>query len=125
MGQSVPLHQLVQDSSSVRIEVSAKFSGRSDCPSVFKLEAIVLNAQRQEIHRVCTVERQAPVDNWEQVSHVIEPVRGAHEVLMVVHGKDSRNWEGHFGAKVAECSVRVLCRQEELENVLRPGTSTI
>jgi hypothetical protein len=125
MGQSVPLHQLVNDPSSARIEVSAKFSGRTDCPCVFKLEAIVVNAQRREIHRVCTALRQAPADYWERVSHVIEPIRGAHDVLIVVHGKDCRFWQGHFGAKVAECSVRVLCPQEELENVLRPGKTTI
>jgi hypothetical protein len=125
MGQIVLLHQLVNDPSSVRIEVSAKFSGRTDCPSVFKLEAIVLNAQRQEIHRVCTAERHTSADSWERVSHVIEPVRGAHELLMVVHGKDCHFWRGRFGAKVAECSVRVLCPQEELEIVLRPGTATI
>jgi len=124
MGQSVPLHSLVRDPSSVRIEVSAKFMGRTDCPSIFRLEAIALDAQRQELARLQTATLESPVDAWERACLILEPTRGVHEIIMVVYGKDSRFWAGRFGSKVAECSVRVLCSEEELPHVLLlPGTS--
>ena len=44
MAQFIPLHQIVRDPSRCRLEVSAKFMGRSDCPSLFHLKAIVLNS---------------------------------------------------------------------------------
>jgi hypothetical protein len=45
MTQSVSLHQWSFDPSEVRLEVSAKCMGRTDCPSVFRLEGIVLDGQ--------------------------------------------------------------------------------
>lgn len=125
MEQSVPLHRLVNDTSSVRIEVSAKFMGRTDCPSVFRLEAIVVDAQRRVLRRVSTPQLEAPADFWERTSLVLEPTPEAHEIFMLIYGKDTRFWQGNFGSKVAECSVRVLCSEEELERVLlRPGETT-
>ena len=121
MGQSVPLHQLVNDSSSVRIEVSAKFMGRTDCPSVFRLEAIITGADQRQLARVSTRELEAPADFWEKASLVLEPTNGAHDVVILVHGKDTRFWQGNFGSKVAECSVRILGSEAELEEILRQG----
>ena len=121
MAQTVPLHTLVNDPSSVRIEVSAKFMGRTDCPSIFRLEALVLDAQRRERYRVSTSALDTPADFWERSSLVIEPVPGAHNVVMVVYGKDQRFWQGSFGSKVAECSVRVLCHEDEIENIICTG----
>ncbi|KAI2489844.1 cupin-like domain-containing protein [Fragilaria crotonensis] len=122
MGQTVPLHQFVNDASSVRVEVSAKFMGRSDCPSVFRLEAIILNAERTQLARVSTPELQAPADFWERASLVLEPTNGAHEVAILVYGKDSSFWRGNFGSKVTECCVRVLGSEEELRQILRQDT---
>lgn len=80
-----------------------------------------MNAQRQEVGRTQTAELNAPADYWERTSLIVEPIRGAHEIVMVVCGKDRRFWQGTFGSKVAECSVRVLCPEEELEGVLLRG----
>jgi hypothetical protein len=125
MGQRVPLHRFVKDASSVRIEVSAKFMGRTDCPSVFLLEAIVFDAQRRVLHSISTPELDAPADFWEKTSLVIEPTPGAHEVAICIRGKDRRFWRGNFGAKVAECSLRILCSEENLEHVLRHGEAAL
>mmetsp|Transcript_30436 Transcript_30436/g.67445 ORF Transcript_30436/g.67445 Transcript_30436/m.67445 type:complete len:542 (-) Transcript_30436:780-2405(-) len=121
MAQSVPLHRLVFDPSSVRIEVSAMYMARTDCPSVFRMEAILLDSTRQrEIRRRSTAALVAPADFWERASIVFEPTGGAHHVVMVVYGKDGSFWRGQFGSKVANCSVRILCAEDELEQIVIP-----
>jgi hypothetical protein len=120
MAQSVPLHRLVFDPSSVRIEVSAMYKARTDCPSVFRMEAILLDSRQREICRRSTAALVAPADFWERAPIVFEPTDGAHQVVIVVYGKDSRFWRGKFGSKVANCSVRILCAEDELEQVLIP-----
>jgi hypothetical protein len=122
MTQAVSLHQWVFDPSQVRIEVSAKYMGRTDCPSVFRLEGIVLDGQQRPIRRETTRQLEAPPDFWERASLVLEPTPDAHQVLIVVHGKDTRFWQGNFGSKVADCSIRVLGASEELTRVLRNPT---
>ena len=92
MAQKVPLHKYVRDPSSAHIEVSAKFMGRTDCPSVFKMEAVVTNSTRRVLHRVETSELVSPVDFWEKVSLTIDPVENAHDVTMGLYGKDQRFW---------------------------------
>jgi hypothetical protein len=121
MSQSIPLHRVVRNPSMARLEISAKFMGRTDCPSVFKLQAVVMNSQRSVIHQSSTSLLTAPADFWEKVSLIIEPVEGAHEVAIIVCGKDERFWRGNFGSKVCHCSIRVLGSQEELQNTLIPG----
>ena len=121
MLQSVALHEYVRQPSLARIEVSAKFMGRTDCPSLFKLEALVIDSQRRIIHRAETSMLTAPVDFWEKASLIIDPIPGAHEVAMVVRGKDARFWAGNFGSKICHCSVRVLGTDEELGTILLQG----
>jgi hypothetical protein len=121
MMQSVPLHQYVRDPSSVKIEVSAKFMGRTDCPSVFRMQAIVTDANRRTIHQVATSELQSPAGYWEKATLTIDPVHGAHEVIMIVFGKDQRFWAGNYGSKVCHCSVRVLCEEDEIDDIVLPG----
>jgi hypothetical protein len=81
-----------------RLEVSARYMGRTDCPSVFRLEAILLN------------ENQVPLHYWERASLILEGVSipDARYLSVVVIGKDTRFWQGPFGSKVADCSVRIL-----------------
>lgn len=121
MMQAVPLHEYVRNPSSVRVEVSSKFMGRTDCPSVFRMEAIVTNSMGRIIHRVGTSELTAPADFWERVSLTLDPVNGAHEIIMIVYGKDQRFWAGNFGSKVCHCSVRVLCEEDEIEGIVIEG----
>lgn len=65
-----------------------------------------------------TRQLEAPPDFWERASLVLEPTPDTHQVLIVVHGKDTRFWQGNFGSKVANCSIRVLGTSEELARVL-------
>ena len=69
-----------------------------------------------------TRQLEAPPDFWERASLVLEPTPDTHQVLIVVHGKDTHFWQGNFGSKVADCSVRVLGTPEELTRVLRNPT---
>ena len=119
MMQTVPLHEYVRDPSSLQIEVSSKFMGRTDCPSVFRMEAVVTNSNGRIVHRVGTSELTAPAGFWEKASLTIDPVNDAHEVTMIVYGKDANFWAGNFGSKVCHCSVRVLCEEGEIGNILR------
>lgn len=121
MAQIIPLHRILRNPSRGRLEVSAKFMGRSDCPSVFELKAIVLNSQRRAIYESSMSPVFAPADFWEKISVVIENIQGAHELVMVVRGKDNQFWAGNFGSKVCHSSVRVLGSQEELDEILKAG----
>jgi hypothetical protein len=118
MAQTVPLHRHVRDPSQARIEVAAQHRGRTDCPSVFRLEAAVLNRQGRPIHRVATEVLNTPQDDWDRASLILDPVAGAHSVVLSVHGKDGRFWQGIFGAKVADCSVRILGSPEIMQEEL-------
>lgn len=118
MGQVVPLSALVREPSAVRIEVSAKYMGRTDCPSVFQLVALARDASSRILFRADTGILSSPADAWERASLVLEPQQGIHDVVLIVLGKDSNFWAGNYGSKVAECSVRVLCPVEDLRLVL-------
>ena len=120
MAQQVPLHRYVADPASVRIEVSAQYTGRTDCPSVFRMEVVLLDGRNREIGRKGTDDLDAPQDAWERTSVIVEPTAGLDSVVMIVYGKDRPFWQGRYGSKVADCCVRVLCSEEELANVLVP-----
>lgn len=120
MAQSLPLHRLVRDPSQVRLEASAKYMARTDCPSLFRMEVIIMDQQGRPVARKGTNILQAPADFWERKSLIMEPTPRAHELVLVIHGKDARFWRGNFGSKVTDCQVRVLGEREELERVLLP-----
>jgi len=125
MAQTVELHRYMRQPSTARLEISAKFMGRTDCPSIFKMEAVVTNSQRRIIHRTSTSQLTAPADFWEKATLTIDHIDGAHEVTMVVHGKDARFWQGNFGSKVCHCSIRILGTEVELQNILLPEQNNI
>ncbi|KAL7535653.1 hypothetical protein ACHAWF_005223 [Thalassiosira exigua] len=121
MAQKVEIHRHVREPSSVRLEVSAKYMGRTDCPSVFKMEAFVTDRNGRIRHRASTPELVSPADFWEKATLTIDPVTFAHDAHIVLYGKDQRFWAGDYGAKVCHCSVRVLCEEEEVGNILIPA----
>jgi hypothetical protein len=84
------------------------------------MEAVVLDQEQREIHRVNTGLLDAPADFWERASLILGPIRGTHDIVVIVYGKDKRFWRGLYGSKVAECSLRVLCSEEELSTILLP-----
>mmetsp|Transcript_23692 Transcript_23692/g.51169 ORF Transcript_23692/g.51169 Transcript_23692/m.51169 type:complete len:513 (+) Transcript_23692:838-2376(+) len=128
MTQTIPLHRYVRTPSStstntaLRIEISAKYMGRTDCPSVFRMEARVANIRRELIHQSSTSTLEAPAGFWEKATLTIDGVdmNVAHEVTMIVYGKDSRFWRGDYGSKVCHCSVRILGTEEELREIFLP-----
>lgn len=111
----------------VRIEVSARYTRRWDCPSVFHLGAVLVDGREARAPPLSTGVVEAGV-HWERASLVFDlgplaeiPGRfGPFPKLVVsVSGKDSRFWAGNFGSKVADISVRVLGRTpEEIETMV-------
>ncbi|KAL7574421.1 hypothetical protein ACA910_015796 [Epithemia clementina (nom. ined.)] len=141
MSQRVRLHQVVRDPSRVRLEFSAYIMARTDCPSEFQMEALILgppppqprqgrrgevqSPQQEVLHFQSTPVLNAPADSWERVSLIVEAAQmttRAYEAVMVLHGKDSRFWAGNYGSKVTACSVRILAdTEEELQTQLLVG----
>jgi len=62
MAQTVQLGEVLIDPSRARIEVSAKFMGRTDCPSVFCLDSVLTDAAGAVLRRETTGQRDAPAD---------------------------------------------------------------
>jgi hypothetical protein len=98
------------DTTNVRIQVSARYMARTDCPSVFRLETVVMNRQHQPLQRLATGTLEAPPDYWEIATLTLEHVslQEAKYVNIVVFGQDKRFWQGKFGSKVGDCSIRIL-----------------
>jgi hypothetical protein len=147
MMQRVNLLELLQETTAdrvepIRLEVSSRYMARTDCPSVFRMQAAVgwsRTAQntsldpRHILDQKITDLFEAPPDYWERASlqlqldpsclrAVPQPPSGRQLGLYVaVMGKDRRFWQGNFGSKVAEISARVLGSQEQLESILTPA----
>ena len=114
------------------MEVSARYIGRHDFPSVFGLAAILSDTPAPGsafLERLSTGTLQASRGvYWERASLVSElgtlqeisrrylygPV-----VTVIVVGKDSKFWAGNYGSKVADITVRVLGRTpEEIDSLV-------
>jgi hypothetical protein len=98
------------DTDNFRIQVSARYMARTDCPSVFRLETVVMNRQQQPLQRLATGTLEAPPDYWEIATLTLEHVslQDAKYVNIVIFGQDRRFWQGKFGSKVVDCSIRIL-----------------
>ena len=99
------------DTNNFRIQVSARYMARTDCPSVFKLEAaLVSHLGARTIQHLATSVLDAPPDHWAKATLTLENVslQEANILYIIIRGKDRRFWSGNYGSKVAECSVRVL-----------------
>jgi hypothetical protein len=121
MSQSVSLVQYVTDPDAVTIEVSARFKGRTDCPSMFRLIATRLDGRGRTIEQRDTGALAAPADAWERTSLILSPHPGTHTIVLTAVGQDSMFWAGNFGSKVKDCSVRVL--GENLDGILLSSSS--
>lgn len=124
MAQVVDLERFVQRPGEAFVEVGARYMARTDCPSVFRMEAWLFDESGAKVGWWNSGVLDAPPDGWERARFVFAPVAGARFVLVIVCGKDSRFWAGEYGAKVAEVSVRILFDGSvggEWEGVLREG----
>jgi len=117
MSQVVDLGRLIPSVEATRfqtddfsVEVSARYQARTDCPSVFRLEAIAMDRNRRTLERLQTSVLDAPPDHWGKAKLILEHLRleQASHVAIVITGKDRPFWNGNFGSKVADCSVRIL-----------------
>lgn len=125
MCQTLDLSQLlVRDEEEIQLELSALYMGRTDCPSVFQLQAILADERQRPLQRFSTQRLEAPPDYWERASLKVDLPHGrqsAKYLSFIIIGKDARFWQGNFGSKVACCSVRVLGDPLHLARVLRDG----
>ena len=114
----------------IRVEVSARYTGRTDCPSVFALQAILSDGTSPNPRepRATRPRRDAPPPPqrlssgtlqappgvyWERAAleFVIDTAAQRYHrptVTVIVMGKDQRFWQGNFGSKVADVTVRVV-----------------
>lgn len=92
------------------VQVSARYQARTDCPSVFQLTAIAMGRNQREVARLQTDVLDAPPDHWAKAELVFEhlSLERVNYVAIMVTGKDQRFWQGNFGSKVADCSIRIL-----------------
>lgn len=106
------------DTENARIQVSARYMARTDCPSIFGMDAVVTNG-REPPQRLSTGTLDAPPDYWGIATLTLEHVslQEAKCVSIVISGQDRRFWQGHFGSKVANCSIRLLWDDETTDNV--------
>jgi hypothetical protein len=112
-------------------EVSALYMGRFDCPSVFRLQAVIVEAPttsrptpaavqpRQQVilAQNSTTVLEAPPDYWEKVELELPPVPAsrARYVVVTVCGQDKRFWQGNYGSKVCNIQVRLLGSDNEIQ----------
>ena len=103
------------DTNNFRIQVSARYMARTDCPSVFKLEAALVShlgagLRTRTTQHLATSVLDAPPDHWAKATLTLENVslQEANILYIIIRGKDRRFWSGNYGSKVAECSARVL-----------------
>ena len=123
----------------VRIEVSARYTGRTDCPSVFRLYA-TLNDGSVDWYRppwfqerVTEVLDAPPGGYWERASLEFQldttqlDATWNHPVIKVtVIGRDDKFWQGNFGSKVADITVRVVgLNAEEMEALVIPPQDAV
>ena len=110
----------------VRVEVLTCYIGRHDCPSFFSLLAILSDTPdpgSTVVERLSTGILQASRGvYWERASLVFE-LGTLEEILrqyshgsvvtVAVIGKNENFWDGPYGSKVADITVRVLGRTPE------------
>ena len=144
---------VINDNTIIPIEISARYTGRDDCPSVFMLQAVLSDGtmhtnsssssgsgQEGRHDRLRTTDRltsgilEAPPGNyWERTSLTFRvslrelktTFRGRPIITVIVYGKDTRFWQGNFGSKVADLSVRVLGNSTFLETVVVPAAVAV
>lgn len=116
----------------VRVEVSARYTGRTDCPSMFQLYAVleegdpsvplVQGDPRRQLRLTGALEAP-PGGYWERASLELEVDTTWKRPLMIVlvGGRDGRGWAGNYGSKVADITVRVVgLAPEEMEALVIP-----
>lgn len=120
MEQTVDLSAVLQTlQPNLSFEVSARYMARTDCGSIFCLKATLWDQQLRPISIQTTPVLEAPPDYWERARLVLSTTAASRYLSVVVMGKDSRFWNGLYGSKVTEISVRLLGSPNEIERLIR------
>eukprot|EP00188_Purpureofilum_apyrenoidigerum_P001888 Plantae.Rhodophyta-Purpureofilum_apyrenoidigerum.ctg20888.p1 GENE.Plantae.Rhodophyta-Purpureofilum_apyrenoidigerum.ctg20888~~Plantae.Rhodophyta-Purpureofilum_apyrenoidigerum.ctg20888.p1 ORF type:complete len:542 (-),score=52.02 Plantae.Rhodophyta-Purpureofilum_apyrenoidigerum.ctg20888:131-1756(-) len=106
--QCIELKRFAPSPETLRIEVSARYMGRTDCPSVFIMKSCLLDREGRQLELFESGTLEAPADFWEEVQHVFDATPNAYYLVFLIRGKDSRFWNGNYGSKVTRCSARFL-----------------
>jgi len=106
------------------LEVSARYMGRTDCPSKFCLRAVLLDAEQRVINQKSTPTVEPPPDYWERAELLFSTPSHARYLSVIVLGQDGKFWRGTYGSKVTEISVRLLGVPEEIQPFLIASTNT-
>lgn len=94
------------------MRVSARILARTDCPSEFRMRAMLFDNQFNSLESFDSNVISPPVDFWDIVDFSFSETPGARFVVLAIYGKDTRFWQGNYGAKVANCSVKVACPRD-------------
>lgn len=73
------------------------------------MRAVLFDTQFNPLERFDSNVISPPVDFWDIVDFSFAETPDARFVVLAIYGKDARFWQGNYGAKVANCSVKVAC----------------
>lgn len=113
--QLIDLGKFLHHPGQFKIEVTSRYTARTDCPSVYRMIVKVL-VSRGPTLRVAkgydTEVLSAPQDHWALAKIVTEPVANATHLVVEHYGKDEKFWRGWFGSKFTRCEARVLYEED-------------
>ncbi len=95
-----------------------RFTSRGDCIGEFELEAAILDEREDVIpgYKYRSGTRKAPGDRWEKVGRLFRDVpENARYVRLEDASKDTRQWAGHYGARMVGATVIVGKGMEKYE----------
>ena len=69
-----------------------------------------MDRNQRQVARLQTDVLDAPPDHWATAELVLEhlSLETVNFIAIEIMGKDQRFWQGNFGSKVADCSIRIV-----------------
>lgn len=90
------------------ITVRDWYSPRSDCGCHYRLSARLLNAEKGELDKWEFKDTKEEGYDWIKVKHVFKDYPSGVRFVEFKHGgEDTKNWAGHYGAKMTMSAVFV------------------
>lgn len=94
------------------IEVAARYMGRTDCPSHFRLRAVALDISGVKVADLRGDRKQCPPGYWEREVLTFAGNERIRYIVVFLEGQDDRFWQGWYGAKVTDVSVKVKLNEQ-------------
>lgn len=107
----------VMDQIKPPIEASEWYAARFDCGSIYQMRVELLDSTRKplmsrETGKIRTEQWEGR--QWKQVRHVLSGYpEGVRFVRFLHKGVDTQFWAGHYGAKMAGASIRILHQSDD------------